>query len=424
MEAEKEDKERRKEFNTLLNSFQDSSPTNRKKESHSLQNRLVKWILPFVFIGITIAGYFLLGSVETGPRALPAEIRKPPGVNVYSVKFYDKPVELRLTGNVSALYKTEISSELTGNVISVSEKLVKGGFFKKGEEMLRIDDRDYQDDLVQSRATLTKVKLEVAREKELARQAFADWQELGQGAPTDLALRKPQTEQAVASLAAAQSQLQRAKRNLEKTTIKAPFDCLVSSRSVSAGTFVTAGAPLFEIYNTDMAEIRLAVSSEDSAFLSLPDPGVLLKKTARVEIISNGDGSTGKRDGYISRIEGETDPETRLQYLVVRVDDPYSVRHRLPLLKIGDFVEVRVEGKTFECSTFIPESALLDDNRIMKVDDNNKISFAKINVVKRFDDKVLISGNLEENEKIVISRLEFPVEGTLVRINGTESEQK
>ncbi len=424
METEKENREKRKEFNMLLEPFQESSPTNRKKESPSLQNRMVKWILPFVFIGITIVSYLLLDSVETGPRALPAENRKPPGVNVYSVKFYDKPVELRLTGNVAALYKTEISSELTGNVISVSEKLVKGGFFKKGEEMLRIDGRDYQDDLVQSRAALAKVKLEVAREKELARQALQDWQELGQGTPTDLALRKPQTEQALASLAAAQSQLQRAKRNLEKTTIRAPFDCLVSSRSVSAGTFVTAGAPLFEIYNTDMAEIRLAVSSEDSAFLSLPDPGVLLKKTARVEIISNGDGSAVKRDGYISRIEGETDPETRLQYLVVRVDDPYSVRHRLPLLKIGDFVEVRVGGKTFECSTFIPESALLDDNRIMKVDANNKISFSKINVVKRFDDKVLISGNLEENDKIVISRLEFPVEGTLVRINGTESEDK
>ncbi len=424
METEKENIERHKGFNMLLNPFQDLPPTNRKKESHFLQNRAVKWILPFVFIAITIAGYFFLGNVETGPRVLPAEIRKPPGVNVCSVKFYDKPVELRLTGNVSALYKTEISSELTGNVISVSEKLVKGGFFKKGEEMLRIDDRDYQDDLVQSRAALAKVKLEVAREKELARQALEDWQKLGQGTPTDLALRKPQTEQALASLAAAQSQLQRAERNFEKTTIKAPFDCMVSSRSVSAGTFVTAGAPLFEIYNTDMAEIRLAVSSEDSAFLNLPDPGVLLNKTGKVEIISNGDGSAVKREGYLSRIEGETDPETRLQYLVVRVDDPYSVRHRLPLLKIGDFVEVRVEGKTFEYSAFIPESALLHDNRIIKVDNNNRISFAKINVVKRLDGKVLVSGNLEENDKIVISRLEFPVEGTLVRINGKESEHK
>ncbi len=424
METEKEDIKKHKKSNTLLTPFQDSPPTGRKKESHFLPNRAVKWILPVIFIAITIAGYFLLDSVETGPRALPAEIRKPPGVDVCSVKFYDKPVELRLTGNVSALYKTEISSELTGNVISVSEKLVKGGFFKKGEEMLRIDNRDYQDDLVQFRAALAKVKLEVARERELARQALEDWQELGQGTPTDLALRKPQTEQALASLAAAQSQLQRAERNLEKTTIKAPFDCMVASRSVSAGTFVTAGAPLFEIYNTDMAEIRLAVSSEDSAFLNLPDPGAFLNKTGKVEIISSGGGSTVKREGYLSRIEGETDPETRLQYLVVRVEDPYSVRHRLPLLKIGDFVEVRVAGKTFAHSAFIPESALLDDNRIIKVDDNNKISFAKIDIVRRFDDNVLISGNLEENEKIVISRLEFPVEGTLVRINGKESERK
>ncbi len=386
--------------------------------------KMMKWALPFVFIGITIAGYFVLGIFETGPRALPAELKNPPGVNVHPVKFYDKPIEIRLTGNVSPLYKTEISSELTGNVIAVSEKLVKGGFFKKGEEMLRIDDRDYQDDLVQSRAALAKVKLEVAREKELARQALEDWKHLGQGTPTDLALRKPQIEQAVSSLAAAKSQLQKAERNLEKTRIRAPFDCMVSSKSVSAGTFVTAGAPLLAIYNTDTAEIRLAVSHEDSVFLDLPAPGVLLGKNGKVEIISHGNGSAARREGYLSRIEGETDPETRFQYLVVRIDDPYSVRHSLPVLKIGDFVEVKIKGKKFARSAFIPESALLHDNRVITADDNGKISFAAIKVLKRVKDRVLVSGDLRENDKIVVSRLEFPVEGTIVRINGKDSEDK
>ncbi len=390
----------------------------------SLQNKKVKWVLPFIFIALTLIGYLILGSLKAKPKALPPEKKTFPIVNVYPVKFYDKPLEIRLTGNISPLYKTEISSEVRGKIIFVSKKLVQGGFFKKGEEMLQIDDRDYKDDLAQSRASLSKVRLEVAREKELARQALEDWQELGQGTPTALALRKPQIEQALSSLAAAESQLEKAERNLAKTKIQAPFDCMVASRPVSVGTFVTAGAPLFEIYSTDTAEIRLAVSHEDSGFLELPGPGMLLDKTRKVEILPHGNGSLLQRTGYISRVEGETDPETRFQHLVIKIDDPYSIQHRLPVLKIGDFVEVKIAGKKIKNSVFIPESALLHNNNIMKVDDNSKISFVKIKVLKRVRDRVLVSGNLEENDKIVVSRLEFPVEGAIVRINGKDSEDK
>ncbi len=393
-----------------------------KNNANPSKNRKIKWLLPFFFIGLTITGYFVLGSLKKKPKELPPEIKTIPVVEVYTVKFYDKPFEIRLTGNLSPLYKTKISSEVRGKIISVSKKLVQGGFFKKDEEMLQIDDRDYKDELVQSRAALSKVKLEVAREKELARQALEDWKELGQGTPTELALRKPQIEQALSSLEAAKSQLQKSERNLEKTIIKAPFDCMVASRPISVGTFVTSGATLFEIYNTDTAEIRLSMSSEDSGFLDIPPPGVILGKTKKVEVISHVNGSVFKRDGYISRIEGEADPETRFQHLVIRINDPYSMKHSWPVLKIGDFVEVKIPGKKIETSVFIPESALLNDNKIIKVDKSSKISFEKIKVLKRFKDRVLVSGNLNENDKIVVSRLEFPVEGTIVRINEKDSK--
>jgi RND family efflux transporter MFP subunit len=338
-----------------------------QENKKSLKNKILMWLIPFIFIGITAAGYLILNSLENAPEALPAQIKNPPAVDVFSVEFLDKPVEIKLTGTVSSLYKSEISSEVNGKVIFVSQKLVKGGFFKKGEIILRIDEEDYKDAVVQSKAELAEVSLQVIKEKELAKQAKEDWKELGQGIPTDLALRKPQIEHALSMLEAAKSRLEKSERELEKTKIKAPFDCMVSSKSVSVGTFVTQGSPLFEIFNTDAAEIRLAMSSEDSFFIDLPKPGVMLGKNRKVQILFDKNGVESKREGYISRIEGETDPETRFQYLVVRIDDPYSLKNNLPVLKIGDFAEVKILGKKIKNSVLIPAAALLNDGRIMKV---------------------------------------------------------
>ncbi len=391
-----------------------------------LDKKRIKWTLPFIFVAFTFLGYLILIVLQEGPITRPAKVKIPPIVDVYSVQFYNKPIELQFTGNIAPLYKTTIFSEVTGKVIYLSPKLVKGGFFKKGERMLQIDSRDYKDELAQAKAALSKVRIDFAKEKELSRQALEDWKELGTGKPTDLALRKPQTQQVLLAFEAAKSRVQKAKRNIEKTTIKAQFNCMVASRTISPGTFVPTGSSLFTIYHTDIAEVRIALSHEDAKLLDLPAPGVLFDKTKKAEITVYGKDLSAKRYGYIARIEGETDLETRFQHLVVRIDDPYSLENTdesiEPVLKIGDFVEITVFGKVLDRCIRIPEYALLHNNKVIKVDKEEKIVFEKVKIIKRLKDTVLITGNFEENDKIVLSKIEFPVEGTKVRINGKDSE--
>ncbi len=404
----------------------DENQDNMHNSSHRLliPYKKLKWILPFVFICFTLLGSFILFLLQEGPKTRPAKVKNPSVVDVYSVKFYDKPIELQFTGNIAPLFKTTIFSEVMGKVVFLSPKLMKGGFFKQGEKMLQIDNRDYKDELIQAMAALSKVKIEVEKEKELSKQALRDWKKLGKGRPTSLALRKPQKQQAFLSLEAAKSRVEKAKRNLAKTTINAPFDCMVTARTVSLETFVPTGSSLFTIYHTDTAEVRIALSSEDAELLNLPAPGVLFDKTQKAEIRVYGKSSSLKRDGYVARIEGEIDPETRFQHLVVRIDDPYALQQDAPVLKIGDFVEITLYGKKIDRCIRIPEHAILNDNKVIKVDEDGKIAFEKIKILKRFKDSVLIVGNFKEEDKIVLSKIEFPVEGTIVRINGKNSEQK
>ena len=89
----------------------------------------------------------------------------------------------------------------------------------------------------------------------------------------ELYLRKPQLAEAEARLQSAEADLEESRRNLAKTSIVAPYDGLVSSKSVDIGQFVNPGTVLAETFAVDYAEVRLPIPETKLAFLDLPGAG-------------------------------------------------------------------------------------------------------------------------------------------------------
>ena len=81
---------------------------------------------------------------------------------------------------------------------------------------------------------MAAAKTKLLFEKAESNSARQEWEKIkeGKGAPTDLALRIPQLEQAKSAVEAAEANLERLKRNLDKTVIKAPYDGLVRKKNV------------------------------------------------------------------------------------------------------------------------------------------------------------------------------------------------
>ena len=86
--------------------------------------------------------------------------------------------------------------------------------------------------------------------------ARREWAELGRGDPNALTLRQPQLEEARAAVAAAEAALDRARRDIDRAAITAPYAGRVQSKDVDIGQFVTKGTPVARIYAVDSAEIR------------------------------------------------------------------------------------------------------------------------------------------------------------------------
>ncbi len=179
------------------------------------------------------------------------------------------------------------------------------------------------------------------------------------------------------------------------------------------------------IYSTDAAEIRLAIPLNETRFIKIPEAYRDLSAQGskpKVTIESSYGGAHYRWDGIIDRSEGAVDPQTRLLYLVARIDDPYgkAPNQNRPPLKIGSFVTATIEGKELPDAYEIPRAALRKNNTVYIVDDEGTLSIRKVEVYQKTTEKAIISSGLNPGERICLTTLQYVVNGMEVAVEQDE----
>jgi len=308
--------------------------------------KIVRYFLPVGLVALSlglVAGLIAVNKAKRPERkdesvqatmvdAIPAE-RVSLNLSVFSQGSVAPRTETTLVaevfsqGSVAPRTETTLVAEVSGIIVNVSPNFVAGGFFRKGETLLEIDPSDYQAGLKRAQANLASRKAQFAEQKARADQALKDWKNMGrQGEPSDLTLRKPQLAEAMANVQAAEADLQKAQRDLERTRIKLPYDGLVRTKQADIGQYVAPGTPLGVTFNIDTVEIRLPLSANDVSYLDLPsatDPAD--KAKVQVILTTESSGIRGQWQAELIRTEGVIDEKSRVTYAVAQVVDPYGV---------------------------------------------------------------------------------------------------
>ena len=159
----------------------------------------------------------------------------------------DVTLTVETQGEVRPQTEIDLVPEVGGKIVYVAPNFIEGGFFKKGETLIRIDDSNFKISKVRAQATIAQAEQVLAREIAEGEIAKADFEELGRGEPSALAMRLPQRQEAEASLLAAKADLESANLQLSRTNVRAPFDGRVRSKSSDIGQFVSPGSPLGRI---------------------------------------------------------------------------------------------------------------------------------------------------------------------------------
>ncbi|MGK0184390.1 MAG: multidrug efflux system membrane fusion protein [Verrucomicrobiales bacterium] len=387
-------------------------------------NVLRQAIIALLILALCWGGYSYLLKTKPEPPLRP-QIKQTKVVEAVRLQPIDYQVVVETFGNVQPRTQSTLIPEVSGRVIEISESLREGGFFEAGDVLLKIDPVDYVAGVTIAAGELAQSEAMLSEQQARAEQAAEDWKRLGRESdPSDLVLRKPQLAEATARQASAEAKLVQARKDLERTTIRAPYVGIVREKSVDVGQYVSPGNVLARIYAIDYAEIRLPLKAEQLGFIDIPekyrgDPDAAAVDGPRVTLHATFAGKEATWEGEVMR-PAEVETATYSYFVVAQVKDPYARRDDgVPPLKSGMFVSAEIIGKTLEQVFVIPASAVREDREVLIIGDGGLLQLREVHIVwkgegKQSDDLVVIDDGLNAGDVLCLTPLGFGAVGTNV----------
>lgn len=385
---------------------------------------------PLIVIVLTVTAIQLIGHFR--PEAKKQSAKKPPTISVETMVVQPRQYRIMLEsfGKIEPRTRGVISSQLSGQITAVSPEFREGGFFEKGELLLTIDPRDYNVQVEIAEAELAEMRVGYEEQQALAEQAQKDWADLGRkGKASAFALRKPQLEAARLKIDSARAKLKQARLAVERTRIKAPYRGRLLSKNVDIGDLVSATARLAEIYAVDRLEIRLPLKNSELAFIDLPERELAGQRSSPRVTIEN---SLGAQSQYwqatVVRTAGAIDEKSQQLYVTAQINQEIDLQSgdekgagRRPL-KIGQFVNARIEGRTIADALVIPNAAIYQGSYLYLVKDG-LLQRTEINIAWQNSAEALIESGLQGGDQLVLTPLGQVSSGSRVKVVDAAKER-
>ncbi len=382
---------------------------------------LKKISLPLLIIIFSLAVAAWLTTRDVTPATMKA---RPPVmlVDVMESESATVHINVRAQGTAAPRTRTTLVSEVSGLITAVSPDFLAGGFFKKGDVLVKIDDRNYQADLKRAEASVATAKSNLERETGLAEYAARDWERAQSSAAskreaTRLALREPQMAEARANLDFALADLEMRRGDLDRTVIRAPYNGMVREKLADIGQFVGTGTQLAITFAVDNAEIRLPLPDTELPFIHLPTGDTPIDEYPEVRLNAELGGSRQVWNGHIVRSEGVFDDKTRVLYLVAQVTDPYNqVDNKWDEpLRFGTFLSAEIIGEKVPNIIVLPRTVLRNGNQVWTIDDEDKLVPNTVELLRSDENFIYIKSGLNPNQLVCTTLIDNPLPGLPVR---------
>lgn len=431
-------------------------------------------ILPPLLAGIALF-LWMGGEERSGREDARGEVAQ--AVRVAEVAAIPFRPSVNAYGRAAAASSWSAISQVQGRAVDVNPDLSAGRIVNEGDLLVAIDPRDYESALAKAetardsaRASLreldateanTKETLELERRIEEFLQTDFDRQSnlldrgsvaqsaVDQATRTLLAQQKVvldlqnrlnlmpvQREIHETTLATRNAEIEEARRNLDRTRIRAPFTGRVSRQSVTLGQFVRVGDNLLAIESIDAAEVlaefrpqtlssffRMIVGDDPAALLIREEAREILEVIADLDLVATVHPTNGESyfwPAKFMRFSGRADEQTGALGIAVQVDDPGlpdPATRRPPLIN-GTFVEVRLSASEMSSAIRIERSALRTGpdgvDFVLLVDQDSRLARRDVVVGPVFGDQVVVLSGLEQGERIVLSDPRPAVYGMLL----------
>lgn len=369
-------------------------------------------------------------QISTSPRAgRKKPLRQAKLVQVIGVRKDSCTTMVKGNGLVIPAQQVTLHPQVIGKIVEVSPDVVPGGYVQAGQKLMAIDHRDYEIQVRQRQSEVARAAKDLKVEQGNQAVAKQEYEILGEvitDEDRELVLREPQLLSAQAAHESAQAALEKAKLDLARCDIVAPFNSVIQQKHTDLGASVTINSQLITLIGTDEAWIEAKVFANQLKWLDIPKRNGDLG--SNVTIRNTGVwGEYRFRTGRILCLIGELETQGRLARLLVKVDDPFCLKPQnldLPQLLMGSYIAAEIEGRVLPDVFPIQRSHLRDNNTVWIMDDDGQLEIRQVQIVFRGPDRVYVTEGLTENEQLVVTDISAPVAGMPLRIAGAEEQSQ
>jgi RND family efflux transporter MFP subunit len=398
--------------------------------------RYFKVLLPIAVIAIGVVSVGYLKATKPETPAQPS-VEKVWTVDTVAVAFEDVRPSLTLFGEIVAGRQVDLRALVPGPVESVWDGFVDGGTVAEGTVLVSIDPFDAEQAVIERKAALdearsrlkeTRIRLtaeralaeEDARQVEIHERDVARRESLLGNAVSERGLDEArltlsrgrvqaiQRQQSVATLEAGVGQqtaiiagleaaLARARRALDDTELKAPFDGYLADAAAQPGERLSIGDRVGRLIDSRRLEVRFHMSGEQFG-RAIADASEVLGTPA--DVVWRTGEKARRFAATIDRIDSEIDAATGGVTVYARLAGEGDAS---AMLRPGAFVEVTIADRTYRQVSRIPETALHDGGTVYVVV-GERLEARAVERVGRDGEAALISGEIGEGETIVVSR--------------------
>lgn len=328
----------------------------------------------YIVIGLALVAIVIIrlktNKETTQNRVYQYDKETPISVQVDSLKLENVNAENSYTGSFEPNKETKISAEIQGKISSLLVDM--GSSVKVGQALIQLDNSLLKLQLQSVEVQIEGLEADVKRYTVLANAE---------------AIQGVQLEKSHLALKSANVQKATLLEQINKTTIKSPFNGIVTAKMTEEGAFAAPGMPLLQI--TDISKLKFTIN--------LPE-----QKMNQFEV------------GQTNQLTVDAFPEIILKGEVSLIGSKANMGNSFPVqflvgntpdlkIKSGMSGSVLVANKNEKKQIIIPSSAIVGTNikpQVYKVK-QGKATLSDITISKRIGNKVVIEKGLTDGDVIV-----------------------
>ncbi|MEX0794041.1 MAG: HlyD family efflux transporter periplasmic adaptor subunit, partial [Pirellulaceae bacterium] len=225
-------------------------------------------------LGASAAAIWVINHTEPTAQQIESTRRSAALVETITVERGTYSPRLVVLGSVQAAREIMLSPRVEGQVVEMSPQFVPGGTVRAGDPLLRIDPADFMNALSVRESELEQVQasLEIEEGRQtLAQKELALLEGTIDGANRALVLREPQIASMRAEVSAAEAAVERARLDFQRSSISAPFDAQILTRTVNVGSQVAPGDELARLVGVDQYWVMASVPVRGLHWIRFPD---------------------------------------------------------------------------------------------------------------------------------------------------------